>query len=227
MKQLIVPVAIIVALIAFFVVMDRKDFNHCNDVQAVKSESSTTIRKPTVPDPQTTAVIETNPSVELKSMTEAKPKTDTKPAEVKPVAETKTIETKLFAATKQKPEPTPATEVKPSETLSEAEAKSAVNPTAVPVATMEEAIRANENALKLLSKVETNAPSKDIKSVAETKKKTNPFLWQFQFLPEEAIKSNKEAIRFQRNKAIAKAFSLFFHKIGLNNRIHFVFSCFR
>ena len=43
--------------------------------------------------------------------------------------------------------------------------------------------------------------------------------------PEEAIKANKEAIRIQRNKTVAKAFQSFIRRIGLNNnRIHFILS---
>ena len=111
MKQLIMPAAIIVALIAFFIVIDRKEFSrHNDDVQAVQSESPATNRKTTVSVPETKPVTdvktaaetkpvetkpvaETNPATEAKPVTEAKPKTDTKPAETKPVADTKTVGT--------------------------------------------------------------------------------------------------------------------------------------
>ena len=43
MKQLIVPIAIIVALIAFFVIIDRKEFSRHDDVQTVQNESPTPI----------------------------------------------------------------------------------------------------------------------------------------------------------------------------------------
>lgn len=41
MKQLIVPIAIIVTLFAFFVIVDRKVFSHCNDVQSVHGKNNT------------------------------------------------------------------------------------------------------------------------------------------------------------------------------------------
>lgn len=83
MKQLIVPVVIIIALIAVFVIIDRKKFSRHDDVQTVQSESSTTNKKPMV------SVPETKPVAELKPAVEAKP-VETKPAETKLVAKTKT-----------------------------------------------------------------------------------------------------------------------------------------
>lgn len=58
MKQLIVSVAIIVALIAFFVIIDHKEFSRHDDVQTVQSESSTTNRKPTISIPETKSMTE-------------------------------------------------------------------------------------------------------------------------------------------------------------------------
>ncbi len=61
MKQLIVPIAIIVALIAFFVIIDRHD-----GVQTVQSVSPTTKRKPAVSVPEIKPVTELKPAVETK-----------------------------------------------------------------------------------------------------------------------------------------------------------------
>ena len=104
MKQLIAPIAIIVALIAFFVIIDRKEFSRHDDVQTVQSESPMTNRKPAVSVAETKPVTEMKPAVETKSVPEiqpmidskfvsaAKPKTDTKPDKTKPLAETKHAE---------------------------------------------------------------------------------------------------------------------------------------
>lgn len=100
-------------------------------------------------------------------------------------------------------------------------------PAAIPVLTPEEAVKANDEALKLYQEKIIIAETEGIKYVAEAKSNNNksapaaiPVL-----TPEEAIKANKEAIRFQRNKAIADTFKAFIHKIGLNNnRIIFAIS---
>ena len=52
MKQLIAPIAIIVALIAFFVIIDRKEFRR-HGVQTVQSESLASNRKTLVSVPAT------------------------------------------------------------------------------------------------------------------------------------------------------------------------------
>ena len=158
MKQLIIPAVIIVALIAFFVIIDRKEFTRHDDVQTVQSESSTTNRKPTASVPETTPAIdmktaaetkpaetkpvietkpvaETKPGTEAKLETEAQPKTEAKPAETKPVAETKIVETKPVAEAKS------VTETKP-----EAKTKTDI-PMAIPVLTREKAEEANKDAL--------------------------------------------------------------------------------
>ena len=109
MKQLIAPIAIIVALIAFFVIIDRKEFSRHDDVQTVQSVSPTSNRKPTVSVPETKPVtdvkpaveaksIETKPVVETKPQTKAQQKTDVKPAETKPVVQTNPEEKLLPAA---------------------------------------------------------------------------------------------------------------------------------
>ena len=67
MKQLIASVVVIVALIAFFVIIDRKEFNRHEVVQTVQSESLTSNRKPTV------SVLETKPVTKSKSTIESKP----------------------------------------------------------------------------------------------------------------------------------------------------------
>ena len=175
MKQLIVPIAIIVALIAFFVIIDRKEFSRHVDVQTVQSESSTTNRKSTgsvpetkpVTDVKTTAeakpietkpvveikpVAETMPVTESKPVTEAKPKTDAKSSETKPVAETKPAEVKPVAETKPRPEAKPVAQTKPRENLL---------PAAVPVVTAEEAEKLNAFAI-FLSTVKTTVVEGEI-----------------------------------------------------------------
>ena len=152
MKQLIVPIAIIVALIASFVIIDRKEFSRHDDVQTVQNVSPTSNRKPTVSVPETKPYIEVKPVTETKPVeekpvtetkpvaettpvAEAKPKTDVKPAETKPVAETKPAEEKPVET---KPAETkPVVEAKPGEKLL---------PAAVPVVTAEEAEKLNEDA---------------------------------------------------------------------------------
>lgn len=129
MKQLIAPIAIIVALIAFFVVIDRKDFYSGGDV-AVQKEAVTG-KKPTT---ETTLKpvekpAEANPS-------EVKP-TETKPVETKPMVETKPVETK------------PA-ETKPVKTTPVAEEKLA--PAVIPVVTAEEAKKLNAEAMVFAEK---------------------------------------------------------------------------
>ena len=72
MKQLIASFAIIIALIAFFVIIDRKEFSRHDNVQTVQSESLTTNGKPTVSDLGTKSVTEVKPVVETKQETDAK-----------------------------------------------------------------------------------------------------------------------------------------------------------
>ena len=92
MKQLIVPIAIIVALIAFFVIIDRKEFSRHDDVQTVQSESPTSNRKPTVSVPETKPVTDVKPAVEAKPVAEAQPVTDPKPVtEAKPKIDAKPV----------------------------------------------------------------------------------------------------------------------------------------
>lgn len=164
MKQLIAPIAIIVALIAFFIVIDRKDFYSSGDVavqkEAVTRKSTTAATlKPveqsaeTKPTAETKPVVETKP-VETKTVAETKP-TTVKPIETKPVAETKPVETKPVVETKLD-EAKPA-EMKPTETKAVTEAKSVsetkpivaekLAPSAVPVVTAEEAEKLNAEAL--------------------------------------------------------------------------------
>ena len=76
MKKIVVPIAIIVALISVFVIMDRKEFSRHDDVQTVQSESPATNRKPLV------SVPETMPVAGEKTADETKPK-DTKSPENK------------------------------------------------------------------------------------------------------------------------------------------------
>ena len=60
MKRLIVSIAIIIALIAFFIIFSRKEFNRHNDVQTVQNESSTFNKPPSA------SVHETKPVTESK-----------------------------------------------------------------------------------------------------------------------------------------------------------------
>ena len=121
MKQLIVPIAIIVALIAFFVIIDRKEFSR-HDVQTVQSESPTSNRNPTLSVPETKSVSELNPAVETKSGIETKPI-----AEAKSVTETRTDKTAEPSVAQTKPE-------------------EMAKPAVVPVATAKEAEKLNEDA---------------------------------------------------------------------------------
>ena len=68
MKALIFPAIIILALIAFFVVIDRREFNHYNDV---RTEQSTSVEKQKMPTSFTGTG--TKPVVDEKPVAAAKP----------------------------------------------------------------------------------------------------------------------------------------------------------
>jgi len=68
MKQLIVPIAIIAALIAFFIIIDHKEFNRHQDVRTVQKEASTVNGKPS------SAVPETPHTTEIESEAGVKPR---------------------------------------------------------------------------------------------------------------------------------------------------------
>jgi hypothetical protein len=161
MKQLIVPITIIVALIAFFVIIDRKDFHSGNDV-AVQQETVTRMKPTTVTTVKPVEKpVETRP---VEKPAEKEPETETKTATTKPVAESKPVETKPVAETKSataKPvETKPVTEKKPVAETKPATAKPAETkpvetkpvteekliPVAIPIATAEEAKKLNEEA---------------------------------------------------------------------------------
>ena len=134
MKQIIIPVAIIVALIAFFVIIDRKEFSRHNDVQTVQSESSTTNRKQTVSVPETTPVTEVKPAIGSKPVAETKPMTSPKPeTEAKSKTDTKTAETKPMEAT-------PVAETKTDKPVIQTKPEEKFLPAAVPVLSPEEAL---------------------------------------------------------------------------------------
>ena len=155
MKQLIVPVAIIVALIAFFVIIDRKEFNRHDDVQTVQSESSMTNRKPTVSVPETKPITEVKPTVETKPVAETKPVTDSTPVtEANPKKDAKPAETK------------PVAETKPAETVAEAKLEDNPAPAAVPVVTAEEAEKLNDFVI-FLSTVKTTVVEGEITERSE------------------------------------------------------------
>jgi len=145
MKQLIAPVVIIVALIAFFVIIDRKEFSRHDNVQrVVQSGNRMTSRNQSVPVPETKLTTEAKPTVETKPIaetqpvtdpkpvTEANPKTDTKPAETKPVFDTIHL-----------------TELNSSVEIITQTTKNDLLPEAIPVVTPEDAEKLNEEAEKL------------------------------------------------------------------------------
>ena len=66
MKKIVVPVAIIVALIAFFVIVGRKEFDRHGDVQTVQSESPLTNTKIMVSASGTKPTTEVEPAAEPK-----------------------------------------------------------------------------------------------------------------------------------------------------------------
>lgn len=100
-------------------------------------------------------------------------------------------------------------------------------PAPVPVLTPEEAIKANDEAIKnnlIVSSSEAErANEKDGNTLAKTisKEKLVPSAVPL-LTPEEAVKANKDAIRFQRNMAIESVFNTFFH--NNKNRIFFIIS---
>lgn len=127
MKQLIVPVAIIVALIAFFVIVDRKEFSRHDDVQTVQSES------PTGKHPEVKfsaeinrSFIEDKPSIETKTIAEPQPAVAEKPVTVVP----------------------PSIEIGPASVI---KTEDNPTPTAIPVVTQEEAEKANQEAIALIT----------------------------------------------------------------------------
>lgn len=158
MKQLIVPIAIIIALITFFIVVDCKEFSRHDDVQTVQSESPTTNKKPTVSVPEMKPItevkptVEAKPVVEIKPVAEAKPNTDPKPAGTKPVDETKPAEVKPIAETKPaETKPVAETQTdKPAETKPQVQTnlEEKLLPAAVPVVTAEEAEKLNAEAME-------------------------------------------------------------------------------
>ena len=94
MKQLIIPIAIIVALIAVFVIVDRKEFNRFDGVQNIQSEKQfATNRKSPISSPETKPATEVKYAVETRML-------GTKSEGKKLVAEIKLAETKLEAETK-------------------------------------------------------------------------------------------------------------------------------
>ena len=196
MKQLIITIAIIVAMITVFVFVDGKVFNHYDVFQRVQGDIPATNWKPTVSVPTTKLITEVKTAVETKPIAEVKPENNSA----------------MLVDT-------------PAATLV-ADAQTEKKPTAVPVATAEEAIRANEDALKLLIEKEKYTQPKDIKAVAEIIIEDKPVPMAVPVLtPEEAEGASKAAVRFHRNKAIARSFKALIHKIWLNNnRIHYILS---
>ena len=139
MKQLIAPVAIIIALIVFFVIVDRNEFRHNGNVQTVQSEDFTTNRKPSVSLHKTKPVTELKANPGDKEPVDNKPVAETKPVEAKPqsfVTKTESAEAKTLAETDTD---------KPAGIKREEKGK----PQAVTFLTPEEAVMANRFALFL------------------------------------------------------------------------------
>ena len=156
MKALFFPTIIIIALIVFFVVTNRKEFNRCNTVRTDQSERAESNWKPapvsgtkTKPAVDEKPAADTTPSAETKPVAESKPVAETKQvdtnqvdtnqvAESTPVVETKTtakpIETTTATASK------PATETKPAAAAKPADPNA---PMGVPVVSPEEAENLN------------------------------------------------------------------------------------
>ena len=120
MKVLIVPIAIIIALIAFFVIIDRKEFSRYDNARTVQSESPATNWKPTGSVPQT------QPATGEKSLAEATPVTEAIRAKAKSAETGSAVGSKSAEDNTGKNKPAPA---------------------AVPVLTPEEAIKANKEAI--------------------------------------------------------------------------------
>lgn len=120
MKQRIVPVALIVALIAFFVIIDRKEFSRLNNIQPIQREN--------VSDRT-----ETIPAVSAKPAIETRPFVDTKPPEV-------TDKQEEGLKTQTQTETTPVSESGIKEAIVSS------RPFAVPVLSQEEAEKANLEA---------------------------------------------------------------------------------
>lgn len=135
MKQLIVPIVIIVALIVFFVIINREDFNRHEDVQMVQSENPTSNRKPTV------SVLETKPVPASKSTIESKP------------FENKTTEIKSASPEEQPLEgKSDSSKLESDTAIAQLENKNV--PMAIPVLTPEEAELSNQEAIRLLEEEE-------------------------------------------------------------------------
>lgn len=173
MKQLIIPIAIIVALIAIFVIIDRKEFRRHDNIQTVQSKSPMPNRKPsgailqTKSGPQVSTAVETKP-IKTKPIAENMPDTEPQPVETVSAktkaaesdnAETKSAETKPVG-TKQIAE-TRFPEVKPEDaatasniTSVEVKLKDKLIPAAVPVITAKEAERLNVEAINRMLEIQ-------------------------------------------------------------------------
>jgi formylglycine-generating enzyme required for sulfatase activity len=130
MKHLIAPIVVIVALIAFFVIIDRKEFNRHEDVQTVQRESPTSNRKPTVSVPETKPVTESKSTIESRHV------------------EKKSIEIKSASPEEQPLEGKSDGSKSESDTaIAQPENKNA--PMAIPVLTPEEAELSSQEAFRL------------------------------------------------------------------------------
>ena len=193
MKSIIIPASIILALIAFLVIVDRKEFKRHNDIQTVQRENLTVNRNLSLPIPKAGLVTEARSPVKAKLVAGL------------PLKET-SVETKMVVDSKSVVDAKQADVNKSS-------------PVALPVISPEEAMKANEEAKKIQRTNEMLAETNETVSFAETTVEDKPAPAAIPVLTrEEAIKANKEAIRFQRNAATAKAIRAFCQKIGINKK---------
>lgn len=176
MKSVITAICLLIPLVIIFVIIDRKDFYSGDDVV---QEQTVTEMKPTtvtmlmpVEQPAETKPVKVKPA-------ETRPVTETKPAETKLVVETKTTETKP-AETK------PVSETKPGEITPTVETKSAI--AAKPVA---------ETKLADVKPVTETKPAetKPVETMAVSEEKPAPVAIPV-VTAEEAEKLNAEAVLF-------------------------------
>ena len=157
MKQLFVPISLIVVLIVFFVIVDRKEFSSHDSVQTVQSESPTSNRKPTVSVPNTKPMTEVKVSGETKPV-ETKSVGKTNPVAEIPPNETKSTEAKFAAETIIK-------DMKPAETKSLTETTNTVETRHVEAKPTEAAPSDTETKTNRLAEVKPIVDIKDRKRI--------------------------------------------------------------
>ena len=120
-----------------------------------------------------------------------------------------------------------ATEVKhvKSIPIEETRSEDRLVPAAIPVLSPEEAIKANEEALKQ-QEDKKDIEAKFAKNDTNAKLEDNPVPKAIPVVtPDEAIKANNDATKYYRTRAIIRTINVILKSIGLNyNRIHFLIS---